>query len=61
MKRNFSSSLGALHPIFFMVMVYIISVAMAFFVCTTIYNSLHDTSALAEKEAQSMETLTALK
>jgi di/tricarboxylate transporter len=61
MKRNLSSSLGALHPIFFMLMVYVISVVLAFFVCTTIYNSLNDSSSVAVKEAVSTETLTALK
>ncbi len=61
MKRNFTSSLGALHPVLFMIMIYIISVVLAFFVCTTIYNSLHDATSLAEKEAVQAEALTALK
>ena len=61
MKRNLSSSLGALHPVLFMLMVYVISVVMAFFVCTTIYNSLNNTLSVAEKEAAPAEVLTALK
>jgi hypothetical protein len=61
MRRNLSSSLGALHPILFLVMIYIISVVLAFFVCTTIYNSLHDTASVAEEERIHTEALTALK
>lgn len=55
------SSFGALHPFFFMAMIYVISVVLAFFVCTTIYNSLHDAPALADKEGVKMESLAALK
>ena len=61
MKRNSTSFLGALHPIFFMLMVYIISVVLAFFVCTTIYNSLHDVPSLAEKKGVHDASFTALK
>ncbi len=61
MKRNFYSSIGALHPVFFLLMVYIISVVLAFFVCTTIYNTMHDSTALADKDDAKIETLTALK
>jgi hypothetical protein len=61
MNRKLSSSLGALHPIFFMLMVYVISVVLAFFVCTTIYNSLHASDTLAEKEAMKADVITALK
>lgn len=61
MKRNLSSSLGALHPIIFLIAIYIISVVLAFFVCTTIYNSLHDTASMVEKEAMPAEAITALK
>lgn len=61
MNRKFYSSFGALHPFFFMAMVYIISVVLAFFVCTTIYNSLHGAESLADQDAPKMERLTALK
>jgi hypothetical protein len=61
MKRNATSSVGALHPVFFMLMVYVISVMLAFFVCNTIYNSLHNSSSLAGKNGSKVETLTALK
>lgn len=59
MKRNLS--LGALHPVLFLIAIYAISVVLAFFVCTTIYNSLHDKSLLVEKEAVQAEAITALR
>ncbi len=59
MKRNLS--LGALHPVLFLIAIYVISVVLAFFVCTTIYNSLHDQSLLAGKEAVQAEAMTALR
>ena len=61
MKRNSTSLMGALHPGLFMLMVYIISIFLAFFVCNTIYNSLHNNGSLAEKNTNRVETLTALK
>lgn len=61
MRRNSTSVMGALHPVLFMLMVYVISIVLAFFVCNTIYNSLHDSSSLAGKDAVKVETLTALK
>jgi hypothetical protein len=61
MKRNSTPSFGAFHPIFFILMVYFISVALAIFVCTTIYNSMHATTALDEEEAAQVERFTARK
>ena len=61
MKRNSTSSLGALHPVFFMLMIYVFSVMLAIFVCTTIYNSLAGTTSLAHKQAGRIENLTVLK
>ena len=61
MNRKFYASFGALHPFFFMVMVYIISVVLAFFVCTTIYNSIHGPETLADEDVPKVESLTALK
>jgi hypothetical protein len=59
MKRNLS--LGALHPILFLIAIYVISVVLAFFVCTTIYNSLHHTASVAGEEARQTEAVTALR
>ncbi|MBD0277144.1 MAG: hypothetical protein M3342_25315 [Bacteroidota bacterium] len=41
MNRNGISSLGAFHPILFFVIVYAISLFLAFFVCRTVYFTLH--------------------
>ena len=61
MNRKSYSTFGALHPFLFMVMVYFISVVLALFVCTTIYNSLHGSETLADVDAPKVERLTALK
>ena len=61
MKRNLTSLIGALHPVFFLLMIYVISFVMAFFVCTTIYNSLHSGHASVIKNSQQTEAITALK
>lgn len=41
MKRNTTSTMGALHPILFFVLVYGISVCLALFVCRTVYISIN--------------------
>ena len=41
MNRNYTSALGAFHPILFFVIVYAISLFLAFFVCRTVYFTLH--------------------
>ena len=61
MKRNSTSLMGPLHPVLFMLTVYIISIVLAFFVCNTIYNSLHGSDNLADKNSHGVESLTALK
>lgn len=42
MRRNSTSSMGALHPILFFFVVYGIALFMAFFVCRTIYYSINE-------------------
>lgn len=42
MRRNSTSSLGALHPILFFLMIYGISLFLAIFVCRTVYYSIND-------------------
>ena len=37
MRRNSTSTIGALHPILFFIFVYGISVCMALFVCRAVY------------------------
>ena len=59
MKRNLL--LGALHPVLFLVAIYIVSFLLAFFVCTTIYNSLQGTASMDRKKAVQVEAITVLK
>jgi hypothetical protein len=61
MKRNSTTAMGALHPALFMLMIYVLSVAMAIFVCTTIYNSLNNSSSLAHKSTSKLASVTVLK
>lgn len=61
MKRNSTSSIGALHPVLFMLLVYVVSVVLAFFVCRMIYFSLHPDEATVDIKADKLETLTAAK
>ena len=41
MSRRSNHTVGAMHPVLFFVFVYAISLFLAFFICTTIYNNLH--------------------
>ncbi|HVF95902.1 MAG TPA: hypothetical protein VM871_01190 [Flavisolibacter sp.] len=61
MNRNSTSSVGALHPVFFMLLVYVVSVLLAFFVCRMIYYSLHPDEAIADEKVERLEALTAAK
>ncbi|HVG11933.1 MAG TPA: hypothetical protein VM843_02965 [Flavisolibacter sp.] len=49
MKQNSTSSLGALHPILFFMMVYGISLFLALFVCRTVYYNINGEEASAGK------------
>lgn len=49
MRRNSTSSMGALHPIFFFLVVYGISLFLAIFVCRTVYYSINDESTGSTK------------
>lgn len=61
MKRNFPSFIGSLHPFFFLIMIYVISFVMTFFVCITIYNSVHPSASSAVKNSPQTEAITAFK
>ena len=61
MKRNSTSSMGAMHPVFFLVTVYAISVFLAFFVCNIVYNSLHKVDSLSNKNVSQIDHYTVLK
>mgnify|MGYP007022261762 CR=1 FL=1 len=49
MRRNSTTSMGALHPIFFFLVVYGISLFLAIFVCRTVYYSINDHSTVSSK------------
>ena len=55
MRRNSTSSIGALHPILFFVVVYGISLFLALFVCRSVYYTIHG-SDVAKQEAPKTET-----
>lgn len=41
MRRNSTSSVGALHPVLFFMLIYGISLFLAIFVCRTVYYSIN--------------------
>ena len=49
MRRNSTSSLGALHPVLFFFVVYGISLFLALFVCRTVYYSINDEASTVSK------------
>ena len=61
MRRNSTSSIGALHPVLFMLLVYIISVVLAFFVCRMIYFSLNSEENTSGVDLDKKEPITALR
>jgi predicted membrane channel-forming protein YqfA (hemolysin III family) len=68
-RKTTSSSLGALHPILFFVVIYGISLFLAFFVCSTVYYSINESddeittevAAQDQYELNSSNTVTALR
>ena len=42
MRRNSTSSMGALHPVLFFMFIYGISLFLALFVCRTVYYSINN-------------------
>ena len=61
MKRNSTSAIGALHPVLFMLLVYVVSIVLAFFVCRMIYFSINGGEATSDAKVGTMESLTAAK
>ena len=61
MRQNSTSSIGALHPVLFMLLVYIISVVLAFFVCRIIYFSLNNEGANSPIDLDKQQPVTALR
>ncbi|HWJ92082.1 MAG TPA: hypothetical protein VNR87_13270 [Flavisolibacter sp.] len=51
MRRRSTSSMGALHPVLFFMLVYGISLFLAIFVCRTVYYSVnHDVAQQSKTE-----------
>jgi hypothetical protein len=50
MTRNSTSTIGAIHPILFFVLVYAISLFMAFFVCRVIYYAVNGNTDVVKTE-----------
>ena len=51
MSRKTTSSVGAFHPILFFVVIYGISLFLAFFVCSSVYYSINDTDEITTETA----------
>ncbi|HYH15911.1 MAG TPA: hypothetical protein VD794_11850 [Flavisolibacter sp.] len=50
MNRNSTSSMGALHPLFFFMLVYGISLFLAFYVCRTVYYTINGGEATVQNK-----------
>ncbi len=50
MTRNSTSTMGALHPIMFFILIYGISLFMALFVCRAVYYSINGNDDIAQTE-----------
>lgn len=61
MRPNNPSSVGALHPVFFMLLVYIISVVLAFFVCRMVYTSIYGDDTAVQTSVSRGTTITVLR
>jgi hypothetical protein len=51
MARNSTSTMGALHPVLFFILIYGISLFMALFVCRAVYYSIHGSDDIVKTEA----------
>ncbi|RPD50555.1 hypothetical protein [Paracnuella aquatica] len=54
-RNNSRGAVGALHPILFFVFVYGISLALAFFICNAVYNSMLASGAVSEENFTAKE------
>ncbi|MGZ3844747.1 MAG: hypothetical protein ACXVBJ_10995 [Flavisolibacter sp.] len=52
MRRNYTSPMGALHPVLFFLVIYGISLFLAIFVCRTVYYSINDEGLTNNKTVQ---------
>jgi hypothetical protein len=52
MRRNSTSTMGALHPVLFFLVIYGISLFLAIFVCRTVYYSINEDGLANSKNIQ---------
>jgi flagellar biosynthesis protein FliP len=55
MSRRKTSSVGAFHPILFFVVIYGISLFLAFFVCSSVYYSINDNEEVRTETASQQQ------
>lgn len=55
MTKKSTHSLGALHPFIFFVIIYGISLFLAFFVCSTVYYSINGNEGAKEPQSLSQQ------
>jgi hypothetical protein len=58
MNRNSTSSMGALHPVLFFLLVYGISLFLAFYVCRTVYFTINGDDTAVQNKLNAVNTAT---
>ena len=56
MNRNSTSSMGALHPVLFFLLVYGISLFLAFYVCRTVYYTINGDESTVQNKLNATNT-----
>ena len=60
MRRNSTSSVGAMHPILFFLLIYGIALFLALFVCRTVYYSINGETTSVETNVQAPQDVAAV-
>lgn len=60
MRRNSTSSVGAMHPVLFFLLIYGIALFLALFVCRTVYYSINGETSSVEANAQAPQDMAAV-
>lgn len=60
MRRNSTSSVGAMHPVLFFLLIYGIALFLALFVCRTVYYSIHGETTSVETNADAPQDVAAV-
>ena len=56
MNRNSTSSMGALHPVLFFLLVYGISLFLAFYVCRVVYYTMHPEESTVQNKLNAVNS-----